>query len=103
LNYVPYTNLSDARGGYFARGSGPEFHYLDDDTEPPSDTASHALPLSSFDSDEKPWQIVYFLILEETEATGTLTMKRIGLGVTSTDRGWAQELLSAPSARVSMV
>jgi hypothetical protein len=85
--------------------SGLMLHYLDDDTGPPSSTATYALPLTSFDSDGIPLRIVYFLILEGVELaeTETLTMKRIGFGIKSTGREWARGLLRAPVTCVEIM
>lgn len=103
LKYIPYTNMFDAHNDADPSDMGPEFHYLDDDTEPSSDTLSYGLPLTSMDSDGSPWKVVYFLILEEVEPADTLTMKRIGFGITSTDREWTRELLKAPVASVRII
>jgi len=104
LKYIPYTNMWDANKKPDVSDSGFEFHFLDDDIEPPSGILSHALALTSLDSSGKPWRVVYFLILEEVEPVAeTLTMKRIGYGATSTDRDWTRELLQAPLAHVRMI
>jgi hypothetical protein len=104
LKFVPYTNIYDA--SEYADGSdmGFEFHFLDDDMEPPSDMVCHALALTSADNRGNPWRVVRFLILEEVvEPAETPTMRRVGFGVTSTDRGWARELLGALATRVRII
>jgi hypothetical protein len=104
LKYVPYTTIWDERDHADGSDMCLEFHYLDDDTEPLSDMVSHALALTSKDAYGNPWRLVYFLILEEVaEPAETLTTRRVGFGVTSTDRGWARELLGALATRVRII
>jgi hypothetical protein len=105
LKYVPYTNMWDKPREADDSESGLELHYLDDDTGPPSSTVAYALPLTSFDSDGIPFRIIYFLILEGVELaeTETLTMKRIGFGITSTGHEWARGLLRAPVTCVEIM
>jgi len=104
LRYIPYTNMWDAPSYANGFSTGPEFHYLDDDIEPPSDMVSHALALTSKDAYGNPWRLVYFLILEEViEPAEILTMKRVGFGITSTDSEWERELLGAPATRVRTI
>jgi len=105
LRYLPFASIWDAYDDYHFETSdvGLDFHYLDDDTEPPSDKPFHALALTSLDHDDgQPWRVVYFLILTGVEGDG-LTMQRMGLGVKSTDREWARELLDAPVTRLRIV
>lgn len=108
LEHIPYTFTWEVQDHAHRRDSGPDVHYLDNDTEPSSDTAPYALALDSLDSDGfHPWRVVYFLIPEEIESaetTGTTTtMKRLGFGITSTGREWGRGLLVAPMKRVRIL
>lgn len=104
LRYIPYANWWNAFNNADRSESSFQVHYLDDNTEPPSVILSHALALTSEAVSGKTWRVVYHLILEEVEPMAeTPTMKRIGYGVTRTDREWARGLLHAPVARVRIV
>jgi hypothetical protein len=101
--HAPNTNMRDTLGDADDSDSGLEFHYFDDDTQPPSGTACHALPLTSFDGCGYPFRVVYFLTLEGVELAEVPTMKRVGFGFTRSYREWARELLGAPAVRVRII
>ena len=104
LRYIPYTNMWDVLKNADGSDLGFQFHYLDDDTEPPNGILSYALALTSRASIGKAPRVVCFLILEKVDPVAeTPTMKRIGYGDASTDGEWAQKLLVAPVARVRTI
>jgi hypothetical protein len=104
LRYIPYTNMWDVLKNADGSDLGFQFHYLDDDTEPPNGILSYALALTSRASIGKAPRVVCFLILEKVDPVAeTPTMKRIGYGDASTDGEWAQKLLVAPVVRVRTI
>lgn len=96
LKHISYTCNDEM--GIDATSARADYHFLDDESAPPSGASAYALALRCGDTDS----IVQYLLLNPA-AANPQTMKRIGIGLTHINLDWTQELLRAPVTSVRII